>query len=174
MFLQEEDGGTSPKSTDAGLTDVPDTSSFSAFMVSLLSTEEFETETHPNQFNEDTAETQPAISSTSALKETGGKKGVIARGKQSVGKAINKAARISSYRYFRTEKKTDANVISETNSTEQELTTLKVVNETTSQIELPHISEPSCLLSESLRSTLYTSLPLQAKGKIWILLYRCP
>ncbi|KAH7445601.1 hypothetical protein KP509_01G017400 [Ceratopteris richardii] len=38
-------------------------------------------------------------------------------------------------------------------------------------ISLPGISEPSTILSESLRSLLFTHLPTLAKGREWVLLY---
>jgi hypothetical protein len=38
--------------------------------------------------------------------------------------------------------------------------------------DLPGISEPSLLLSEKERSTLYVSLPALVQGRKWLLLYR--
>jgi hypothetical protein len=37
---------------------------------------------------------------------------------------------------------------------------------------LPVMSEPSVLLSEMMRSILYSSFPILAQGRSWVLLYR--
>lgn len=53
-----------------------------------------------------------------------------------------------------------------------EMRYMQNVKEPAASVELPEISEPSLLLTEKTRSSLYASLPGLVQGRKWILLYR--
>ncbi|KAF7085772.1 hypothetical protein CFC21_089165 [Triticum aestivum] len=147
--------------------DGPDTSSFRAFMISFLS---------PSSSFNDSREIIPEQSEemgyptlTPVGKATKGKTGLLSRGKHSIGKIINKAARMSGFKQ-NSEPKTDKEVASHAESAAPALE-LEGPNEVNSLTNMPAMSEPSVLLSETMRSTLYSSLPILAQGRSWVLLY---
>lgn len=116
--------------------------------------------------------------STSEPKVTKGKKGFISRGKQSIGKIFNKAAKISGLRPS-SESKSDGNLVdhAETVAQEPEPETANVtvqgsVQSALQQSDAPLMSEPSVLMSEDMRTALYSSLPVLVQGRHWVLLYR--
>ncbi|XP_078433864.1 TLD-domain containing nucleolar protein [Wolffia australiana] len=142
----------------------PDTSSFTAFLSSLLSSAEssdhfsIRSEDHP-------VRTLEAAASSSAIGENPGRKSLLSRGKQSLGKAFQKASRIVSFR--------DKKSFSKSNS---DLTKLSVPSsneptESVHQANLPVISDTSLLISGSLREDLYGIFPALVQGKCWVLLY---
>lgn len=97
------------------------------------------------------------------------KKGLLSRGKQSVGKAIQRVALIGGFRQISEPKGDDAT----TNDSELVGQELKFFSDDKrSKFKLPVISEPSLLMSEDMRRFLYFSLPAVAQGRNWVLLYR--
>lgn len=159
--------------------DEPDTSSFTAFLYSLLSSSETEDKSKHDQKNECQEDmigpsSDLSVKETSG-KETGGKKSLISRGKQSIGKALYQAARIGGYKSQSLERKTNSDV----NSTggkgsiaiESEGIPMQTLNESLSSVSLPETSEPSLLLSEKIRNVVYIALPSLVQGRKWVLLY---
>ncbi|XP_044404239.1 oxidation resistance protein 1 [Triticum aestivum] len=147
--------------------DGPDTSSFRAFMISFLS---------PSSSFNDSREIIPEQSEemgyptlTPVGKTNKGKTGLLSRGKHSIGKIINKAARMSGFKQS-SEPKIDKEVVNHAESVAPALE-LEGPNEVNSLTNMPVMSEPSVLLSETMRSTLYSSLPILAQGRSWVLLY---
>ncbi|XP_010937456.1 uncharacterized protein [Elaeis guineensis] len=151
---------------DSGDPDGPDTSSFTAFLISLLSPSD--SGSHPvEDLNEHHAE-MVDTALASEIMENSGKKSLLSRGKQSLGRAIHKAARLSGLRQS-SEPKTK--VVNESKLVEHEMKPVKVPQEVASQFSLPDMSEPSLLLSEDLRNALYAALPALVQGRNWLLLY---
>uniref|UniRef100_A0A2N9GMK7 Oxidation resistance protein 1 n=1 Tax=Fagus sylvatica TaxID=28930 RepID=A0A2N9GMK7_FAGSY len=162
--INEEDSGD--------LVDGPDTSSFTAFLYSLLSSSESGDNSKLDEQKNDEVESGE-LQSDNVLKESGGKKGLFSRGKQTLGRAIYKAARIGGYRYQDrkgdSEMKVDGNDAAEFAGVEMKHVQNEI--ESLDLVEVPDISEPSLLLSEKNRSALYTSLPALVQGRKWLLLY---
>lgn len=102
-------------------------------------------------------------------KGSNGRKGLFSRGKHSIGKIINKAGRIGGFR-----QKPSYSIDGETVQTEYDAPglELKGSKESASHDKLPAMSEPSMLLSETMRTVLYTSLPVLVQGRNWMLVYR--
>ncbi|KAJ4756777.1 Oxidation resistance protein 1 [Rhynchospora pubera] len=172
----EEDESSDTDQDNSSLTsDGPDTSSFSAFLISLLSPD-----SHSDHMEKDLSpesSQNPNQASTSEPKSTKGKKGILSRGKQSIGKILNKAARISRFRP-NSELKSDGNSVqhAETVALESEPETAHVtvpgpVESAPQQSDAPLMSEPSVLMSEDMRTALYSSLPVLVQGRHWVLLY---
>jgi len=155
------------------LGDGPDTSSFSAFLYSLLSSSETEDKSKSDEQKNDEVESGD-LQSDNVIKESGGKKSLFSRGKQSLGRAMYKAARIGGYRSQDrkgdSEMKVDGNDAAELAGVEMK--NVQNEKECLALIEVPDISEPSLLLSEKTRSALYASLPTLVQGRKWLLLYR--
>ncbi|KAI3930630.1 hypothetical protein MKX01_037076 [Papaver californicum] len=161
MKHQKEEPGNkiqeSSSEDEPGFTvDGPDTSSFSAFLYSLLSPESESTrdmEEHLQNHAE-----MVESSTDSGTKKTGsGKKTLFARSKQSLGRALYQAVRI--------------NGDSKLGNNNIELGLMNNQSENILQVNLPDMSEPSLLLSENARKSLYVSLPVLAQGRKWVLLY---
>lgn len=107
-----------------------------------------------------------------AVKETVVKKSLFSRGKQSLGKALHHAARITGYR--NQELKSDVEMkVNDAKFSGIEMMEKSNVKEVASSADIADISEPSLLLSEKTRSVLYASLPALVQGRKWLLLYRC-
>ena len=158
------------KEDDGDLVDGPDTTSFTAFLYSLLSSSESGHNLHSDDQNDSQEETGD-ISDT-LMKENGGRKSLLSRGKQSL-KALYQATRISGNR------NQDHNGDSDMKSDDEgdakfdglEMRHMQNVKEQASG-ELPETSEPSLLLTEKTRNALYASLPALVQGRKWLLLYR--
>ncbi|GMP26093.1 hypothetical protein CsSME_00002683 [Camellia sinensis var. sinensis] len=159
---------------NADLVDGPDTSSFSAFLYSLLSSSESGTNSKLDGKNECQEETCEPICDP-IMKGSVGKKSLISRGKQSVGKALSQAARLGGYRNRASERKgsSDMTINGGNNSkvVEDDGIPMQTLSEPEHLDNLPEISEPSLLLTEKTRSTLYLALPALVQGRKWILLY---
>jgi hypothetical protein len=113
-------------------------------------------------------------SDDTATKESGGKKSLFSRGKQSLGRAISKAARISGYR--NQDRKGDSEMKidgSDALTAEVEMRDIQNEKESEDLVKVADISEPSLLLSEKTRTFLYASLPALVQGRKWLLIYRC-
>jgi hypothetical protein len=102
-------------------------------------------------------------------KASKGKSGLISRGKHSIGKIINKAARMSGFKQS-AEPKIGREVATHAEPVAPVLE-LEEPKEVSSLNNLPVMSEPSVLLSEMMRSILYSSLPILSQGRSWVLLY---
>ncbi|XP_074588044.1 uncharacterized protein LOC141843924 [Curcuma longa] len=133
--------------------DGPDTSSFTAFLISLLSSSK--SGNHPTgDPNEHHAKAKETIS-TSASIESSGRISLFTRGRRTLGKVINKTAKIRA-------------------AYEPELSgnnLRPVAKDDNTYFDLPDMSEQSMLLSDDIRAALYSSLPALVKGTNWVLLY---
>jgi hypothetical protein len=161
-----EDDNDSEQNSDNP--DGPDTSSFRAFMISFLSpSSSFNAsmEIIPEQSEEAAYPTLTPVG-----KANKGKTGLLSRGKHSIGKIINKAARISGFKQ-NPEPKISKEVVNHAEPVAPVLE-LEEPKEIDSLSNLPVMSEPSVLLSEMMRSILYSSFPILAQGRSWVLLYR--
>ncbi|KAJ8446658.1 hypothetical protein Cgig2_002820 [Carnegiea gigantea] len=158
----------------------PDTSSFTAFLYSLLKDDYFTAESEDENHDKvepaaSKAESEPE--SMNVVRESGEKKGLLYRGKQSIGKAMSYAARLAGFRNQALEKKTDSapntNDKNECQDDGRDSRVEQSNNEELSLADLPDMSEPSLLLSQKTRMKLYASFPPLVKGRKWVLLYRC-
>ncbi|XP_074559207.1 uncharacterized protein LOC141815183 [Curcuma longa] len=133
--------------------DGPDTSSFTAFLISLLSSSK--SGNHPTgDPNEHHAKAKETIS-TSASIESSGRISLFTRGRRTLRKVINKTAKIRA-------------------AYEPELSgnnLRPVAKDDNTYFDLPDMSEQSMLLSDDIRAALYSSLPALVKGTNWVLLY---
>ncbi|KAG6577309.1 Oxidation resistance protein 1, partial [Cucurbita argyrosperma subsp. sororia] len=150
--------------------DGPDTSSFTAFLYSLLSSSESRENLNSDERSDNQAVTagQPM---NNAAKETVTKKSLFSRGKQSLGRAFHHAARITGYR--NQERKSDVEMkVNDAKFSGIEMMEKPNVIEVASSVDdVPDASEPSLLLSEKSRTILYASLPALVQGRKWLLLY---
>ncbi|KAJ6811788.1 TLD domain-containing protein 2 isoform X2 [Iris pallida] len=165
---EEQDVGNPEKGdleNDSGTEDGPDTSSFKAFLLSLLTPD---SDSHSAEGSKEDHQETVDTASGSGTMENGGKKSFLSRSKQTLGRAVTKAARISGFRQS-SESKSVHSTTNDSKPFEHELRPLTVSNGISSH--LPDISEPSMLLSENLRTALYHSLPSLAQGRNWVLLY---
>lgn len=144
--------GESPETESRILVD-PDTSSFTAFLTSLLSSAD--TSDHFSSRSEESPSSSKPV-------ENPGRKSVFSRGKQSLSKAFQKASRITGKRTA-TRSNSDISNDSGANSIE--------IKETLPRIPLPEISDSSLLISDNLRGDLYRLFPTTVMGKYWVLLY---
>ncbi|KAJ1281107.1 hypothetical protein BS78_04G282800 [Paspalum vaginatum] len=147
--------------------DGPDTSSFRAFLISFLSSSSSNNDSAeiPEQ-NEDMS--YPTL--TPMGKGSKGRSSLISRGKHSIGKIINRAARIGGFKQTTAEPKIDRENVNHIEPVAPVLE-LEESKEIASFSNLPTMSEPSVLLSELMQSILYASLPVLAQGRNWVLLY---
>lgn len=134
--------------------DGPDTSSFTAFLISLLSSS--------NSSNH---------LQTSASVESSGRISLFARGRRTLEKSINKAAKISGLRQS-SETKVEHRAAYEPELSGNDLRPVRVTKDDNTYFDLPAMSEKSMLLSDNIRAALYFSLPALVKGSNWLLLYR--
>lgn len=153
--------------------DGPDTSSFTAFLYSLLAS----SETHSNlNFNENIGssevEVKPSLEPM-MTKEGAKKKSLFSRGKQTFGKAFHHAAKIAGIRGQSPKGSSDVALGNGSNSiiSVNDGIAMKTLNESQPLENLPEISEPSMLLSEKTRSILFAALPVIVQGRKWMLLY---
>ncbi|XP_017969736.1 PREDICTED: TLD domain-containing protein 2 isoform X2 [Theobroma cacao] len=152
------------------LVDGPDTSSFTAFLYSLLSSSDSGQNLNLEQ-NDNPEETGDASSDT-IMKENGGRKSLLSRGKQSL-RALYQATRISGYKNQDCKGDSDMQIDDEADAQFDglEMRHLQNVKEPLALGDLPETSEPSLLLTEKTRSALYASLPALVQGRKWLLLY---
>ncbi|WOG92123.1 hypothetical protein DCAR_0311382 [Daucus carota subsp. sativus] len=148
-------------------TEGPDTSSFSAFLYSLLSPSD--SASNPN-FN---GSSENAALDEVTRKESSGKKSLISRGKQSLGRAIYQATKFSGYRNQASSRGNNISVDEENSSKyfRDDGILMKTISESIPPDSLPEASEKSFLLSEKTRSAIYVALPSVAQGRKWVLLY---
>ncbi|CAN8328597.1 unnamed protein product [Cochlearia groenlandica] len=175
-----------------GLLDEPDTSSFSAFLGSLLSSDPKDKKPDHDQDEKDyseadTSDTSSSSSSSSSvnaitMKETtttvgvGGvaKKSLLSKYKQHL-RNFYQSVKFPSIK----ERKGNSDVKPGGEETEYDGgLEMKLVHENTVKEEskivqaiIPESSEPSLLLSDQSKRSLYASLPALVQGRKWILLY---
>lgn len=149
----------------------PDTSSFSAFLYSLLSTSDSGSNSNINGSNEYQMDNESASDVT--MKESSGKKSLLSRGKQSLGRAIYQAARFSGYRQASAKSNSGMSIDEENCSTvfRDDGISMQTLNKSIPLDNLPETSECSLLLSEKTRGALYVSFPVLVQGRKWVLLY---
>ncbi|KAB1210254.1 Oxidation resistance protein 1 [Morella rubra] len=155
----------------ADVVDGPDTSSFTAFLYSLLSSSESGDNSKSDGQNKDIVESGNLESDT-AMKESAGKKSLLSRGRQSIGRVIYKAARIGGYR--NQDHKGDSDIKADGDDAGfagVEMRHMQNEKESVDLVKVPDISEPSLLLSDKTRNILYASLPALVQGRQWLLLY---
>ncbi|XP_065876228.1 uncharacterized protein [Euphorbia lathyris] len=162
--ITEEDTGN--------LADGPDTSSFTAFLYSFLSSSEAGGDNSNTDEKNDNAEEMVNQPSESVRKESSGRKGFLSRSRQSL-RTIYHAARIGGNRGQERKGDSDLRITDESDDTSDglELKHMKNAKEETDLGDTPAASEPSLLLSDKVRSTLYGSLPALIRGRKWLLLY---
>jgi len=162
-----EDGKDSEHNSDS--LDGPDTSSFRAFLISFLSSSSSNNNDSMEILPEQNVDmSYPTL--TPMGKGSKGRSGLISRGKHSIGKIINKAARIGGFKQATAAPKIDRETVNHTEPVAPVLE-LEETKEVASVSSLPTMSETSVLLSEMMQSILYTSLPVLAQGRNWVLLY---
>ncbi|XP_074308731.1 uncharacterized protein LOC141643459 [Silene latifolia] len=169
----------------------PDTSSFTAFMYSLLKDDYFSADRENKAAAESELESegevgnnarievvQPVLESGNVnvvVKEGSGRRGLLSRGKQTVSKAMSYAARLAWYRNQASQRKpnseSQADVKGEVRDDGGEGGSLESRHGLVSFGDLPDMSEPSMLLSRDTRMKLYVSLPCLVQGLKWVLLY---
>ncbi|KAI5384449.1 hypothetical protein KIW84_071457 [Lathyrus oleraceus] len=140
----------------------PDTSSFTAFLYSFLSS----SDSGDNSVIDDVSvvENDDLMNENLVVK-----KGLLSRGKQSLGKAIYLAAKMGG---FRTQEHGRDNFESDGCGVEMKhIQPLKEVPGVPLVDCLPDISEPSMLISNSLRNVVYDSLPSLIHGRKWLMMY---
>ncbi|PKI66241.1 hypothetical protein CRG98_013409, partial [Punica granatum] len=150
--------------------DGPDTSSFSAFLYSLLSSSEPGDDSKTKEQTDDRVDPGEA-SSDATMKGAAGRKSLLSRGRQSLGRAFTKIAGSRNQ-----ERRSNSDGKLDDGGTEGkfsgvELGDLQSSQEAEAVATLPGVSEPSLLLSEKSRSLLYASLPALVQGRKWLLLY---
>lgn len=153
------------------LFDGPDTSSFSAFLYSFLASSESGDNVNSDGKNDNESGIDVSTSE-SAMKENSGKRSFLSRGKISLGRAINNAARIARFRAQERKNDVETKLDDGDGSDLAERRHIESEEEHLSLDDLPEISEPSVLLSEKTRNVLYSSLPALIHGRKWMLLYR--
>ncbi|KAG8383523.1 hypothetical protein BUALT_Bualt04G0022400 [Buddleja alternifolia] len=150
--------------------DGPDTSSFTAFLYSLLASSESPSNSKFDE-NVDSREDEfKASSEPIATRENTKKKSLFSKGKQSLGKAFNQAAKLGGFRNQAPKVSSDMTVGNGSDSTVEGIS-MQTLNESKPSENLPETSEPSLLLSEKTRSVLYAALPVIVQGRKWMLLY---
>ncbi|XP_010555364.1 PREDICTED: oxidation resistance protein 1-like [Tarenaya hassleriana] len=154
------------------LADEPDTSSFTAFIYSLLTTSDPQDKSDQDEQDDSKAETSDTSSvNAGTVKETGGKKSFLSKYKQSV-RAFYQAAKLSGFRNQERKGSSDVKHDEEAEFDGLEMKHMQnVEGETTVHESIPEASEPSLLLSEQTRRFLYASLPALVQGRRWLLLY---
>ncbi|KAK9111040.1 hypothetical protein Scep_018559 [Stephania cephalantha] len=170
MNRGEQESGTGE---EAGFSDDgPDTSSFTAFLYSLLSSDSGV----PNMENKgahdvEIDESPPVLTSVG----TSGRKTLFTRGKQSLGRVVRRAVWITGFKNQTLESRTSHNMGHAEGKDSKllglELRPLRTSEESLTQAPIPDISEPSLLLSEQTRNTINASLPALVQGRKWVLLY---
>ncbi|KAJ6677973.1 TLD-DOMAIN NUCLEOLAR PROTEIN [Salix viminalis] len=163
-FVAEEDTGHSVEE--------PDTSSFTAFLYSLLSSSESGNNPKLDDQNDHSAQMGDQLSENVA-KVSGMKKGLFSTGKQTL-RSIYQATRIGGYRSQESKGNSDlknSDKIDDFGGLEAKSMLKRNMKEPVALGDLPGISEPSMLLSEKERSILYVSLPAVVQGRKWLLLY---
>lgn len=154
------------------LIDGPDTSSFSAFLYSLLSTSGSESKSNTSGKYDTQGERDEPIPELT-MKEPSKRKGILSRGKHSLGRALHQVARLGGFRNQGPAKSSEMVFHDGCNSkvSGDNQIPLEDMNKKLPLDNLPETSEPSVLLSEKARIALYAALPVLVQDRKWILLY---
>ncbi|RDX69371.1 Oxidation resistance protein 1, partial [Mucuna pruriens] len=158
---EEEEAETKGNSDDA-IIDEPDTSSFTAFLFSLLSSSDSGDNIGVGEADDEVADDESATKEGFIVRRS-----LFSKGNHSLGRAIHQAARMGGFRGRDnncTETKLKGTV--EMKRTVKEPVPVPVVDH-----HVPEISEPSMLISYSLRNAVYASLPVLFHGRKWLLMY---
>ncbi|VFQ61957.1 unnamed protein product [Cuscuta campestris] len=163
-----------PESDEEGPRDIsggPDTSSFTAFLYSLLLNTKSGTHSSVKGNNEkDDNEAEP---SEPQVKEPTRRRGILSRGKHTIGRAFYQFARLGGSQNKGNSDETG--VIEDKGNSkgdrDEEGMIMKNMTEGGPLSSLPEISEPSYLLSEKTRMALYAALPVIVKDRNWVMLY---
>ncbi|KQK18921.1 hypothetical protein BRADI_1g45500v3 [Brachypodium distachyon] len=145
----------------------PDTSSFRAFLMSFMSSSSSSNDSMEIIPEQNLDMEYPTL--TPVGRGNKERKGLLSRGKHSVGKIFSKAGRLGGFR-----QKPSHGIKSEIASQTESVSVgfdPKRSMESASNDKLPTMSEPSMLLSETMRTVLYTSLPVLVQGRKWMLVY---
>lgn len=102
-------------------------------------------------------------------KASNGRRGLLSRGKHSIGRIISKAG-LGNFRQKPTHS-IDGEFIDQIDSVAPRFE-MKGSKESALHEKLPAMSEPSVLLSGMMRAVLYSSLPVLVQGRNWMLVYR--
>ncbi|PNX88929.1 hypothetical protein L195_g045044, partial [Trifolium pratense] len=147
----------------------PDTSSFTAFLYSFLSSTSDSRDNDGNDDDDDVSVVGDDIDDE-MNENLVVKKGLLSKGKQSLGKAIYVVARMGG---FRSGNRGRDNF--ESDECGVEMKSIQKLKEVPASVDLvdrlPEISEPSMLISNSLRNAVYDSLPSLIHGRKWLMLY---
>ncbi|EPS60158.1 hypothetical protein M569_14646, partial [Genlisea aurea] len=161
----ESDGEDSDDALDG-----PDTSSFSAFLYSLLGSSDSQ---RSSTVDGEIASSETASESAS-MKEEIRRKSILSRGRRVLGKALHQAARMGGFRQA-PKSSSDTTFPNSDEASEQDGIAMQTLNayETAPppDNDLQETSEPSQLISEKTRSFLHSSLPVIVRGRKWLLLY---
>lgn len=154
--------------------DGPDTSSFTAFLYSLLASSESQNNSNLDEKVMSHEDEYKPSSEPMTTKDNAKKKSLFSRGKHSLGKALHQAAKIGSFRNQASKSSSDMAVDNEIipKDSRDEGICMKTLSESQSVENISETSEPSLLLSEKTRSVLYSALPVVVQGRKWMLLYR--
>ncbi|XP_039036466.1 oxidation resistance protein 1-like [Hibiscus syriacus] len=156
------------KEDDRDLIDGPDTSSFTAFLYSLLSSSESGHNLNQDEQNDNQEEADD--SSDNRMKENGRRKSLLSRGKQSL-RALCQATRVIGNKNQDKGDDSDVKSDNEAKFDGLEMIHIQNVKEPLAQGDLLETFEPSLLLTEKTRNALYESLPAIVHGRKWLLLY---
>ncbi|ERM95909.1 TLD domain-containing protein 2 isoform X1 [Amborella trichopoda] len=151
--------------------DGPDTSSFGAFLYSLLSSESGSDSGDKRQEHNAGMTESASNLGTQAI---GKKKTLISRGKHSIGRAISRVMKIDKHRDEGIDQRIGCcGESGDKNGDKSVQYGKKPVHTAAMGAEeaLPDISEPSLLLSERSRTILCSSLPKLVCGSMWVLIY---
>ncbi|KAL8472106.1 hypothetical protein ACS0TY_029363 [Phlomoides rotata] len=153
--------------------DGPDTSSFTAFLYSLLASSESQSNSNPDEKVTSHEDEFKPSSDPVTTRDNAKRKSLFSRGKHSVGRALHQAARIGSFRNQASKSSSDMGVGNEIfpKASGDEGICMKTLSESQSVENIPETSEPSLLLSEKTRRVLYNALPVIVQGRKWMLLY---
>jgi len=168
----DDDDGSKGGSHDV-IIDGPDTSSFTAFLYSLLSSSDSgDSIGEGDEKNDDgVAGDDDSSLPDSATKESFVvKRSLFSRGRHSLGRAIYQTSRMGGFR-SRDSKYNDegcGGVVEMKRIVKEPVAVAVAVVDH----HLPEFSEPSMLVSDGLRDTLYAALPTLIHGRKWLLLYR--
>ncbi|XP_004504071.1 uncharacterized protein [Cicer arietinum] len=161
---EEEDEVNELKESES-VVDGPDTSSFTAFLYSFLSSSSISTDNNANDDDAIVAGSNHLMNENLVVK-----KGLFSKSKQSIGKVFYLAARMGGFP--RQDRGGRENVENDGHGVEMKrIQPLKDVSGVPLVDHLPEIEEPSMLISNSLRNAVYNSLPTLIHGRKWLMLY---
>lgn len=169
-----EDSHSDAEEDQKDSVDGPDTSSFTAFLYSLLGSSETHSSSNLDQRSDSHGDELKPSSEPIITREDEKKRSFFSRGKQSVRKAFYQAAKFGGLRNQASKGSSDMSVGNGNNSnaSEDHGIPMKILKESLPLENLPELSEPSLLLSEKIRGVLYAQLPVIVQGRKWMLLYR--